>query len=65
MKKLILIALAFAAGLLVPYAAGAFIAWEANPGAWDSAGRYVVAMFALPAAMGAAAIVLSMESKEE
>lgn len=60
MKKLILIAMAFAAGLLVPYLVGAFIAWEANPGAWDSAGRYVVAMFALPASMGASAIVLNI-----
>lgn len=65
MKKLILIALAFAAGLLVPYLAGAFIAWEANPGAWDSAGRYVVAMFGIGFAVIAAGFVGQMESKEE
>ena len=64
MKKLILIALAFAAGLLVPYLAGAFIAWEANPGAWEPAGRYVIAVFSISAAIAACVLVAQMERKE-
>lgn len=42
MKKLLLIPLGFASWFSLPYMAGAFFAWDLNPGDWEPQWRYIV-----------------------
>ena len=42
MKKMLLIPLGFALGFSLPYLAGAFVAWDFNPGDWGPRWRYII-----------------------
>jgi len=56
--------LAALAGVVVAYASAAFVAWDANPGAWSEGGRYftVVLGFVL-SALAATGVLEHWEEK--